>query len=128
MEIVKQYLLSVYEDGSILTEEVLEKKEIVDTEVEIIAVVTRSWDQYNLISYSKRSELYEEIQNIKGDHVDIEFLGRMFKGTIDRNIARIYGLKDLMNFSRIEGKKFKEEQKVSLVFDKVKKVLRINQI
>lgn len=128
MKVIKQYLLSVYEDGTIFTEEISPKKLTRDTQIKEVVVATRSWDQYNLISYPKKSELYTEIQKIHEDYINIEFLGRSFQGKIDRNIARIYGLKDLMNFSRIEQVTFKEGQSVSLEYDKVSKILKVKQI
>jgi hypothetical protein len=128
MKVIKQYLLSVYEDGTIFTEEILSPELTKGSEIKETVVATRSWDQYNLISYPKKSELYKEIQKIQEDYISIEFLGRSFQGKIDRSIARVYGLKDLMNFSRIEQVNFKEGQSVSLEFDKVSKILKIKQI
>lgn len=129
MKVIKQYILNIYEDGTISTEEIVNHSNLnKDVEIKEVAIVTRSWEKYNLISYPKKSKLYEEIQSIESDYIKIVFLSRSFEGKIDRKNARIYGLKDLMNFSRIEQVNFKEGQNVSLEFDKVDKVLKIKQI
>lgn len=128
MKVIKQYVLSIYEDGTIFTEEVLSPELAKSSKVKEVVIATRSWDQYNLIAYPKRSEIGKEIRKIQEDYINIEFLGRSFQGKIDRNIARIYGLKDLMNFSRVEQISFKEGQSVSLEFDKVSKILKIRQL
>jgi len=126
VEILKKYEMWVYSDGSVVLEEcaINDEEEDPIVMVSVDTKVTESWFKYNLMTFTKDSEVFDELKDLPGDFVEIEFLGGRFKGKIDKGAGRIYRLGSMMKFAQ-EKNELEEGQEVTLLYDKINKVLSV---
>lgn len=131
--LVKRIIIDVFESGEskITEQEFIVKNQTNDisNEEDIIrerSKVTYSWSQYGFITYSKKSDLFAELCKMEDTELTVRFLGKDFKGKIDKQVARIFSLRDLMRYAYVNGYPFEEKKDVELEFDKNKKVLTLN--
>lgn len=133
MKLLKRIIINIYENGEstieedifdYISEELNEDKDIVRE----ITTVTKSWNNYNLIIYSKKSKLFKELLTKENNELKIKFDGKYFYGKIDSKNARIYGLKDLIKYSQEENLVFTEDGKVELIYSKAMDMLNVNII
>jgi hypothetical protein len=133
---IRTITISIFEDGSsdVQVEEYGENSSIKTDNIDrenIIIESTRpssSWLNYGLITYSRNSELFNELVNREGDKITVSIYGREFVGKIDKKQARIYSLQGLMKFAKQENYNIIDAKAVKLLYRKDTNVLEINLV
>lgn len=135
MKLTKRIIINIYSDGRhTIEEEAYDFSDLnggEDKDEDIVrttSTTTKSWENYNLIIYSKKSELFRELTGKKDGEIKIKFNGKQFHGKIDNAYARIYSLKKLMNYAKENNIRFREGDKVELIYVKSGDILCVNKI
>ena len=105
-EVIARYILTVYDDGSIHKEEMI-NDEINDEIKEYVAYgkITESWDRIFCILYSamKSKQFLRAIEGYREREMDIEYKGVIYKLNYSRQLPRFTGARRLIERMKEHG-------------------------